>query len=222
MASTTQERLYESFAEASGGESQGTGSSGSATEELVSALEQVVSGPNSQEGGQRTAETRTSSAASGESSGGTGSTILSVAETVLGSGLGLVPLVGELFALFGGGGASAPPVLEKYAMPESQSFEGADTGGGINAADYDDMGRPRMYSGTPNGTRMPGGREAVSAAAAGAGAGASTGTAGAPQIQVNVQTMDAQSFLDHSSDIAEAVRQAMLNLSSLNDVVSDL
>ena len=42
------------------------------------------------------------------------------------------------------------------------------------------------------------------------------------QITVQVQAMDSQSFLDHSDDIAQAVRQAMLNMSSLNDVVSNL
>jgi ribosomal protein L30/L7E len=34
--------------------------------------------------------------------------------------------------------------------------------------------------------------------------------------------MDARSFLDRSADIAAAVRYAMLNLNSINDVVSDL
>ena len=43
-----------------------------------------------------------------------------------------------------------------------------------------------------------------------------------PQITVNVQAMDARSFLDRSSDIALAVRDAMLNLNSINDVVNEL
>jgi hypothetical protein len=34
--------------------------------------------------------------------------------------------------------------------------------------------------------------------------------------------MDSQSFLDHSDDIAQAVRQAMLNMNSINDVVTNL
>jgi hypothetical protein len=55
--------------------------------------------------------------------------------------------------------------------------------------------------------------------AVGANAG---GSAGTPQIHVNVQAMDAQSFMNYSGDIAKAVREAMLNLSSLNDVVADL
>jgi hypothetical protein len=41
-------------------------------------------------------------------------------------------------------------------------------------------------------------------------------------ILVQVQAMDSQSFMDHSQEIAQAVRQAMLNLNSLNDVIADL
>jgi len=40
--------------------------------------------------------------------------------------------------------------------------------------------------------------------------------------QTVAQPGDPQWFMDHSSEIAQAVRSAMLNLSSLNDVVSDL
>lgn len=43
-----------------------------------------------------------------------------------------------------------------------------------------------------------------------------------PAITIQVQAMDSQSFLDHSQEIAMAVRQAMLNSHSLNDVVNDL
>ena len=46
-------------------------------------------------------------------------------------------------------------------------------------------------------------------------------TAG-PQISIQVNALDSQSFMDHSNEIADAVRQAMLNMHPLNDVVSDL
>jgi hypothetical protein len=52
-----------------------------------------------------------------------------------------------------------------------------------------------------------------------------TGAASSQQgqsILVQVQAMDSQSFMDHSNDIAQAVRQAMLNLHSVNDVIADL
>lgn len=46
--------------------------------------------------------------------------------------------------------------------------------------------------------------------------------AAATQITVQVQAMDSKSFLDHSNDIAMAVRQAMLESSTLNDVIREL
>jgi hypothetical protein len=44
----------------------------------------------------------------------------------------------------------------------------------------------------------------------------------APQITVNVNAMDSQSFMDRSTDIANAVREAMLNNHPINGVVSEL
>jgi len=43
-----------------------------------------------------------------------------------------------------------------------------------------------------------------------------------PQVTIQVNAMDSQSFLDHSDHIAMAVKQAILNSSSLNDVISGL
>ena len=49
------------------------------------------------------------------------------------------------------------------------------------------------------------------------------GTSGnGAQVTVQVQAMDSRSFLDHREEIAQAVRAAMLNSHSLNDVVNDL
>ena len=42
------------------------------------------------------------------------------------------------------------------------------------------------------------------------------------QIVVLVNAMDSRSFMDHSDEIAQAVRTAMLNSSSLNDVISEM
>jgi hypothetical protein len=42
------------------------------------------------------------------------------------------------------------------------------------------------------------------------------------EITIQVQAMDSRSFMDHSHDIAKAVREAMLNMHALNDVISDL
>jgi hypothetical protein len=43
-----------------------------------------------------------------------------------------------------------------------------------------------------------------------------------PQITLHVQAMDSKSILDRSSDIAQAVRQAMLQSHPINDVMADL
>jgi hypothetical protein len=49
-----------------------------------------------------------------------------------------------------------------------------------------------------------------------------SGTPAAPQVTVQVSAMDSQSFMDRASDIASAVREAMLNLHPINDVISNL
>jgi hypothetical protein len=45
---------------------------------------------------------------------------------------------------------------------------------------------------------------------------------GSAQVTIQVNAMDSQSFIDHSDDIANAVKQAILNSNSLNDVISAL
>jgi hypothetical protein len=136
-----------------------------------------------------------------------------LATEAFGSGLGLVPLVTGLIGLFDGG-SSGPPPLTKYAMPQHLDFTGADTGSGIGQASYDQFGMPRVA-----GAAADSSNGAASPTATGGGGSAA---ASSPQISVTVQAMDAQSFMDRSSDIAQAVRQAMLNSSSINDVINDL
>jgi hypothetical protein len=132
----------------------------------------------------------------------------------------VIPLVTGLIGLFSGGD-STPAPLTKYAMPTKIGFEGADTGSGTSDMDYDQMGTPRTYNGAP-ATASAASSSSPASSASPASAAASPPASAASQITVNVQAMDAQSFLDHSSDIAQAVRNAMLNMSSINDVVSDL
>jgi len=78
----------------------------------------------------------------------------------------------------------------------------------------------------PNVRNVEGAPLGASASAAG-GLGTGPGSGGSPSLKgqsilVQVQAMDSQSFMDHSQEIAQAVRQAMLNLNSLNDVILDL
>jgi hypothetical protein len=145
------------------------------------------------------------------------------------SGFGLMPLVSGLVGLFGGGGSAPPPPLVPYAMPRRIQVTAANSsaGGAFQLAGYSQDGTPRVVTETAGGVNPALGQDAAPQwpatapnAAAGAAPGASSPSS--PQIVVNVQAMDSQSFLDRSRDIAQAVREAMLNMHALNDVVSEL
>jgi hypothetical protein len=218
MASTTQDELYKTFAAVSGKQA-------SNLDEVANSLAGVVAQINNVQPvqtvqAQAPKDTLAATAGTSPDTGASvGSTLESIASTVLEGGFGVVPLVSELLGLFGGGGGSAAAApLVKYTMPEKADFEAADTQSGLSNVDSDQWGMPRAYTAAPatgNGTASSGSANGNSTA---------QGTSGgsAPQITVNVQAMDARSFLDRSSDIAAAVRDAMLNLSSINDVVNDL
>jgi hypothetical protein len=67
-------------------------------------------------------------------------------------------------------------------------------------------------------------RESAPATPVDTGSQANTSQKAAPisHVTVNVSAMDSQSFMDRSADIANAVREAMLNLHPINDVVANL
>jgi hypothetical protein len=138
-----------------------------------------------------------------KTSGGssTASTVGGTIESVLGLGSGLSPLITGLMSLFGGGGGSSTQApLANLILPPQESVNA-----GINEAalpqsfgvNYGQGGQPR-----PNAQ--------------------SSSAPPATQITVQVQALDSQSFLDHSNDIAMAVRQAMLESNVLNDVIQAL
>ena len=141
-----------------------------------------------------------------------GSTVGAIASTALkdfSSGLGLVPLITGLSGLFGGS-SPAPPPLVPYAMPRPVTVEAANSPGpGFQNAGYSQSGTPRAYA-TGQAPQSP------------APSPPGSSSSSTPQVVVNVSAMDSQSFLDRSGDIAQAVRQAMLSMNSLNDVVSEL
>lgn len=138
--------------------------------------------------------------ASGGSGGDSGvasilGTIGSTLGGVLGGGLGLAPLVSGLTGLLGGGDASAPAALPTYMAPLPIHANAGfhEGGGGAFGVDTAQGEAPRAMTNSH-----------------------------APQITVQVQAMDSQSFLDHSGDIALAVRQAMLQSNVLNDVIREV
>ncbi len=130
------------------------------------------------------------------------STVASVARAsgnVLGGGLAFSPLISGIAKLFGIGREHQElPSLTPFALPTAVSLDGGLTQSGVSplaAVSYGQSGLPRATAAVP-----------------------SAGTT----ISVNVQTIDSRSFLDHSDDIARAVREAMLNSHPLNDVIAEI
>ena len=108
-------------------------------------------------------------------------------------GLGLSPILSGLLGLFGGSGKSAPTPLPLYSAPQRLQVQSGLQGGVVSGADWNQSGMAR-----------------------------SNGTSGQPQVTLHIQAMDTQSILNRSTDIAQAVRQAMLQSHPINDVVADL
>jgi len=140
-----------------------------------------------------TANTSTKGSSSGASTAGSvGNTLLNV----LGLGSGLSPLISGLVSLFGGGGGGQTTAVTPYIQPlpvNLQAGFNGSTAGGASGVDYGEGNQPRQ-----------------------------TAAAAQQQITVQVQAMDSQSFLDRSNDIAAAVRKAMLETSTLNDVIREV
>jgi hypothetical protein len=133
----------------------------------------------------------------GSSGQSTGGKVGSALEDVF--GLGLSPLISGLVGLFGGGGSGQPAPLVPYVAPPSINLNagiGASQQGGAVGVDTADGGLPRTIP--------------------------SFSSQSTTQITVQVQALDSQSFLDHSHDIAQAVRQAMLTSTTLNDVIREV
>ncbi len=117
---------------------------------------------------------------------------------MLGLGSGLSPLISGLVSLFGGGGGGGQttaitPYIQPLPVNLQAGFSGS-TAGGASGVNYAEGGQPRQ----------------------------TTAASAQQQITVQVQAMDSQSFLDRSTDIAAAVRKAMLETSMLNDVIREV
>ena len=210
MAATTQDDLYKAFLQISGQQA-------SALSDVTMTLSDVVAQVQEMRADVPPPNSRSTSSSSTSQANSTEGTLASVASTVLKSGFGLAPLVSGLVSLFGGGDPPAPAPLIKYALPVAVNFQAVETASGITGLDYDQSGGARAYRA---GSAVDMQRATNSAANTATGSPATTSPA--PQITVNVQAMDARSFLDRSNDIALAVRDAMLNMNAINDVVSEL
>jgi len=184
--------------------SAGTAGSGALTQQLTTITQQLQQLQTVNQTQMETLEANTAAlsqntSAKGASGSSTASTIGSTLESVF--GLGLSPLISGLVSLFGGGGSSQPTPLVPYVAPASvQANAGiSSASSGAFAVDTADGGLPRPVPAS--------------------GSGSSSSSSSTTQITVQVQALDSQSFLDHSDDIAAAVRQAMLTSTTLNDVI---
>lgn len=201
MASTTEDQLYRIFLAISEEPRPQQQNTSAMLEDVIAQLDEVRSSIPTPAPANKT---QTTTAAKSQDS--SSSVIGTVASSILKSGFGVAPLIGGLVSLFGGGGdVEQPAPLVKYALPRSIDFQAAESNSRVTGLDYGQMGLARGYA-----AAGVGGSQNISASAA------------TPQITVNVQAMDARSFLDRSNDIALAVRDAMLNLHSINDVVNEL
>jgi hypothetical protein len=145
-----------------------------------------------QDNTQAVTQNTTSKTGSGSS---IGSTLESAASSFLGGGLSsLSPILGGLLSLFGGGGqtVAAPAPFMLPSPVQSEAGLTASAPGQVVPVSYGQTGQPRGQS------------------------------ASSPQVTIQVNAIDSQSFLDHSDDIAMAVKQAILNSSSLNDALNEL
>jgi hypothetical protein len=114
------------------------------------------------------------------------------ASSMLGGGI-LGPVVSGLVGLFGGDKQETTPSATKFVMPAALRVDAGFQGTNIAPLDYGQNERPRMATATP-----------------------------IPQVTVNVTAMDSRSFMDHSGEIANAVRRAMLESNALNDVIGEM
>jgi hypothetical protein len=118
---------------------------------------------------------------------------------IFGGALGfLSPVISGITRLFGGG-SSEPVVLPTYTAPPPVSIGGILHSGPTADAPVANTAAPAAQTQQTSGTSTY-----------------------SPQITVHVNAMDSQSFMDRSADIANAVREAMLNNHPINGVVADL
>lgn len=126
-----------------------------------------------------------------------GSTVGSVATSLFGGGLTLSPIVSGLLKLLGGDDSqSSPAPLTRFALPAPVQYDAGLTGispAQVVPVSYGQTGQARPQQAGPSS-----------------------------QINIQVSAMDSRSFMDHSDEIARAVKQAMLSSNSLNDVIADL
>ena len=126
--------------------------------------------------------------------GGRGSAAASIARTFFSFLSGGLGLVSLIGKLFDRGRPAPRPAPQLFSLPPRLQVDAGILGAaqGIRPIRYAQDGLPRPAP------------------------------APAANVTVQVQAMDSRSFLDHSDEIAQAVREALLNSHALGDVVTEL
>lgn len=117
-------------------------------------------------------------------------------------GLGIAPLALQIAGLFGKDDREPDP-LRLFDAPASIAIEAANSEGvlnGLRRTDRDQLGGVRAEDSGPRRAQA----------------------AQQPQVVVQVSAMDSQSFMDRSGDIARALRDAMLHMHPVNDVIGEI
>jgi hypothetical protein len=112
---------------------------------------------------------------------------------------GINPVITGLFRLLGGSGNEGESVLPTpFALPRSVAVDsGLTADRSINSVSYGQQGAVRTAPAVQQVQQQT-------------------------PVQITVQAIDSRSFLDHRDEIARAVREAMLDSHSLNDVVAEI
>ncbi len=146
-----------------------------------------------QDNTQAVTQNTTSKGSSGDS---IGKQIGTVADSLFGGVLGLSPLVSGIVSLFKGNGSSTAASATPFTLPPPVEYQAGlmtSSGGQIAPVTFGEGGQPRPLV-----------------------------TSQTQQVTVQVSAMDSRSFLDHSDEIAMALKEALLNSNSVADVLSEL
>ncbi|HZU28679.1 MAG TPA: hypothetical protein VFA04_24350 [Bryobacteraceae bacterium] len=139
--------------------------------------------------------------------GGAANAVESAAESLLGGGGLLAPVLSGIMSLFGASSSQSSGVAEPFSLPAPIGVQATIASSGRSLAET---------TLNPGADSQP--QTALNAPGPAPGASASGG--GTVIVQVNA--MDSRSFLDHKDEIAQAVRAAVLQSHALNDVLGEL
>jgi hypothetical protein len=144
------------------------------------------------------AVSQNTAAQSSKSGSSVGSTLSKIFFPIL-SMTGISPVISGLAHLFGGGEQAPQPALTPYVALAPIQYYG-------------------VISSGPRAVNSP---ASLSSETSGNSGQAGSSATPAQTVQINVQAMDSKSFLDHSDEIASAVRDALLRSHPLGDVINE-